>query len=102
MVCGEITYRQSEASSVREVFVFFWFPSTHSQRAGVFKQYTCAVHSAPPAQKGAVQISLVQKKTMIFDSLKMDGRADTGTKKEIPLELPLPAEVDYSYSVEFS
>jgi hypothetical protein len=37
----------------------------------------------PPAQKGAVQISPVQKKKVaIFDPLKMDGRADGNQKKK--------------------
>ena len=40
------------------------------------------VHSAPPAQKGDVQISSVQKKVMIFDTLEMDGRADGNQKKK--------------------
>ena len=39
----------------------------------------------PPAQKGAIQISPVQKKIIaIFDLLKMDGWADENQKKSFP------------------
>ena len=43
--------------------------------------YTHDVHSAPPAQKGDVQIFLVRKTVMIFVILKMNERAD-GNQKE--------------------
>ena len=49
----------------------------------VAKLYTHAVDSASSAQKVSVQISPVQKKTVvIFDLLKMDGRADGNQKKK--------------------
>ena len=40
----------------------------------------------PPAQKGAVQISPVQKKVAIFDPLKIYGRADGSPKKDFPYQ----------------
>ena len=43
--------------------------------------WTHDVHSAPPAQKGDVQIFLVRKTVMIFVILKMNERAD-GNQKE--------------------
>ena len=44
------------------------------------KLYTHAAHSAPRAQKGAVQIPHVQKKSKDFDPSKWTGGL-TGTKK---------------------
>ena len=42
---------------------------------------TPMLYTKPPAQKGAVQISPVQKNSCDFQPLKIDGRADVNQEK---------------------